>query len=98
MQYVNASLNAVMQAWALTRLALQAARRTWRPKRLQKGGRNPKKSMLKNNRFSTSIFEGFGHRFGRIFGMFFEAKKACEQLNEEKCPTSQKYCKNELSI
>ena len=64
--------------WGLTRLALQAARRTWRPKRLQNGGRNPKKSMLKNNGFSTSISQGFGRRFGRAFGRFLEPKMHAE--------------------
>ena len=56
--------------WDLTRLALQAARRTWRPKTLQNRGRNPKKSMLKNNTFLASIFKGFGPHFGMVFGRF----------------------------
>ena len=60
--------------WDLTRLALRAARRTWRPKRLQNRGRDPQKSMLKNSTFSASIFKGFGLRFGRVFGRFFGAK------------------------
>ena len=30
--------------------------------------------MLKNNTFLASIFEGFGRRFGMVFGRFFEAK------------------------
>ena len=30
--------------------------------------------MLKNNTFSASILEGFGPRFGRVFGRFFGAK------------------------
>ena len=60
--------------WDLTRLALQAARRTWRPKTLQNRGRNPKKSMLKNNTFLASIFKGFGPRFGRVFGRFLGPK------------------------
>ena len=47
---------------------------SWRPKRLQNRGRNPKKSMLKNNTFLTSILRGFGRRFGRIFGRFFGPK------------------------
>ena len=57
--------------WALTRLALQAARRTWRPKRFQNRRRNPKKSMLKNSTFAASIFQWFGFRFGKVFGRFF---------------------------
>ena len=60
--------------WGLTRLALQAARRTWRPKRFQNRGRNLKKSMLKNNMFLASIFEGLGPRFGRVFGRFLGTK------------------------
>ena len=47
---------------------------SWRPKRLQNGGQNPKKSMLKNNTFSASILEGFGPCFGRVFGRFFGPK------------------------
>ena len=47
---------------------------SWRPKRLQNRGQNPKKSMLKNNTFSASILEGFGPRFGRVFGRFFGPK------------------------
>ena len=47
---------------------------SWRPKRLQNRGRNPKKSMLKNNTFLTSIFSSFGLRFGRVFGRFFGPK------------------------
>ena len=31
----------------------------------------PKKSMLKNIMFLASIFQGFGSRFGRVFGRFF---------------------------
>ena len=45
---------------------------TWRPKRLRNRGRNPKKSMSKNNTFSASIFKGFGLRFRRIFWWFLE--------------------------
>ena len=45
---------------------------TWRPKRLQNRGPNPKKSMLKNSTFLASIFKGFGLRFGVIFNRFFE--------------------------
>ena len=60
--------------WGLTRLAQQAARRTWRPKTLQNRGRNLKKTMLKNNTFSASILEGFGRRFGSVFGRFFGPK------------------------
>ena len=30
--------------------------------------------MLKNNTFSASILEGFGLRFGRVFGRFFRPK------------------------
>ena len=59
--------------WDLTRLPLQAARRTWGPKTLQNRGRNSKKSMSKNNRFSASIFSSFGLRFGEVFGRFFGA-------------------------
>ena len=44
---------------------------TWRPKRLQNRGPNPKKSMLKNSTFLASIFKGFGPRFGMIFNRFF---------------------------
>ena len=47
---------------------------SWRPKRLQNRGRNPKKSMLKNNTFLTSIFSSFGLRFARVFGRFFGSK------------------------
>ena len=44
---------------------------TWRPKTLQNPDQNLKKSMLKNNTFLASIFEGLGPRFGRVFGRFF---------------------------
>ena len=71
-QYVNVSKK--MQ-WALTRLALQAARRTWRPKTLQNRGQNPKKSMLKNDAFLASILEGFRPRFGEVFETFFFSEK-----------------------
>ena len=37
----------------------------------QNRGRNPKKSMLKNDSFLAWILDGFGPRFGRIFGWFF---------------------------
>ena len=47
---------------------------TWRPKRLQNRGPNPKKSMLKNSTFLASIFKGFGPRFGVVFGRFFGSK------------------------
>ena len=57
--------------WDLTRLALQAARRTWRVQRLQNRSQNPKKSMLEKASFLASIFQGFGHRFERFFGRFF---------------------------
>ena len=60
--------------WGLTRLALQAARRTWRPKRLPNRVPNPKKSMLKNNTFLASILRGFGPGFGRVFNRFFGSK------------------------
>ena len=54
---------------------------SWRPKRLENRGRNPKKSMLKNNTFFASFFERFGPRFGNVFGRFFQAKM------HEKCKT-----------
>ena len=44
---------------------------SWRPKTLQNRGRNPNKTMLKNDTFLTSIFKGFGRRFGVVFGRFF---------------------------
>ena len=47
---------------------------SWRSQTLQNRGRNPKKSMLKINTFSTSILEWFGARFGRVFGRFFAPK------------------------
>ena len=56
--------------WDLTRLALHAARRTWKPKTFQNRSRKPKKSMLKNNTFLASIFKGFGPHFGMVFGRF----------------------------
>ena len=73
--------------WDLTRLALQAARRTWRLKTLQNRGQNPKKTMLKNDKFLTSIFKGFGRRFGRVFGRFFgpkmHAKSDCKKSAQQ---------------
>ena len=60
--------------WDSTRLALRAARRTWRPKRLPDRGQNPKKSMLKKASFSVSIFQGFQPPFGRVFGRIFWPK------------------------
>ena len=47
---------------------------SWRPTSLQNRGRNPQKSMLKNNIFLTSILEGSGRRFGRVFGRIFGRK------------------------
>ena len=47
---------------------------SWKPKTLQNQGRNPKKSMLKNITFMASILEGFGPRFGVVFGRFFGPK------------------------
>ena len=47
---------------------------SWRPKTLPNRGQNLKKSMLKIDTFSASIFEGFGLRFGRVFGWFLEGK------------------------
>ena len=47
---------------------------SWRPKTFQNRGRNPKKTMLKNDIFLTSIFKGFGRRFGVVFGRFFGIK------------------------
>ena len=46
----------------------------WMSKTLQNRGRNLKKSMLKNNTFLTSILEGFGFSFGKVFGRFFGPK------------------------
>ena len=60
--------------WGLTRLALQAARRTWRPKSFQNRDRNPKNSMLKSNTILASIFQGFGPPFGMVFDRFFGSK------------------------
>ena len=37
----------------------------------QNRGRSPQKSMLKNDSFFAWILDGFGPRFGRIFGWFF---------------------------
>ena len=37
-------------------------------------GPSMKKSMLKNKLFLASIFEGFGPRFGKVFGRFFGCK------------------------
>ena len=48
--------------------------RSWRPKTLPNRGQNLKKSMLKIDTFSASIFEGFGPRFGRVSGRFFGSK------------------------
>ena len=53
---------------------------SWRPKRLQNRGRNPKKSMLKKALFLASILKGFGPRFGEVFERFFgpvETSCAC---------------------
>ena len=47
---------------------------TWRPKTLRNRSPNPQKSMLKNNLFLASILEGFGRRFGKVFGRFFRSK------------------------
>ena len=41
---------------------------SWRPKRLQNRGQNPKKSMLKNKPFFVSIFKGFGPHFEEVLG------------------------------
>ena len=37
--------------------------------------------MLKNNEFSTSIFEGFARRFWSIFDTFFDAKTMDDSKN-----------------
>ena len=50
-------------------------------KRLQNQSQNPKKSMLKSNTFSASILEGFGRRFGLIFGRFFGPKMQAKCKN-----------------
>jgi len=42
--------------------------------RLPNRGQSPKNPMMKNNMFFASIFNGFGHRFGRVFDWFFEPK------------------------
>ena len=47
---------------------------SWRPKRLQNWSQTLKKSMLKSVTFSTSILEGFGCRFGGVFGKVFGTK------------------------
>ena len=47
---------------------------SWRPQKLQKRGRNPKISTLKNDAFLTSILKGVRLRFGRVFGRFFQRK------------------------
>ena len=47
---------------------------SWLPKTLPNRAQNVKKSMLKNNTFWTSIFEGFGPRFWMVFGRFFGPK------------------------
>ena len=45
---------------------------SWKPKRLQNRGPNPKKSMSKSNTYSASVFSWLGLRFGRFFGRYFE--------------------------
>ena len=60
--------------WGLTRLALQAARRTWRPKTLQNRGQNLKKWRSKNNMFADSILSWFRGGFGEVFERFFVCK------------------------
>ena len=47
---------------------------SWRPKRLQNRGPNLKKSMLKNDSFSTSILETFWPCFDNLFETFFNRK------------------------
>ena len=47
---------------------------SWRPRRHQNRVQNLKKSMFKNNSFWASSFEGFGRRFGRVLGCFFEGQ------------------------
>ena len=55
---------------------------TWRPKRLQNRGPSLQKSILKNKMFLAPIFQGFGPRFGGIFGCFFEGQihKICKNF------------------
>ena len=67
--------------WGLTRQALQAARRTWNPQRLQDEARSLQKSMLdpqkvdvRKQQFLASIFSPVGLRFGMVFERFFESK------------------------
>ena len=47
---------------------------TWRPKTLGNRVPNPKKSILENTMLLASFFEGFGVRFGRVFGRFLGSK------------------------
>ena len=44
---------------------------SWRPKSVQNRSQNAKKSILKNNMFSRSIFGSPGHGFREVFGSFF---------------------------
>ena len=68
--------------WGLTRLALQRSAAdfrpnlaaSWKPKSIQNDAETFKKSMLKNNTLWASIFKGFGRRFGKVAGWFFEPK------------------------
>ena len=71
--------------WDLTRLALQAARRTWRSKRLKNRAENLKISMFKNNTFLVSILERFGCRLERIFGKFLGRKMDAKSDVEKRC-------------
>ena len=41
---------------------------------LPKSNPKPEKTMLKNEKFSTSMLKGFGHRFRKVFGRFVDRK------------------------
>ena len=71
-------LGHILEAQSLPREAQEP------PKSSQNGAKNVKKVMLKNKSFLDSILEGFGCRFGKVFGSFF-------------CPKMHDKCKEGVS-
>ena len=87
--------------WALTRLALQAARRTW----LQVGGPKPVEIEAETRKNRCQKTTRFRHRFWKGsdlvldgFLVGFLIKNAYQKRREENRPTGVLYCKKQYKI
>ena len=56
--------------WRSTRLALQAARRTWRPQEASKSRPELENIDVAKQHVFSLHFKRFGRRFGMVFGRF----------------------------